>query len=363
MISTAPLPSLAQLLTAPFRPLRGDRERAAPWLAHDDDHPYWFSRAAWALEDLAEAVALEQKRPAILWVPDFFCNQSLDPARRLLTTIVFYPVDANLDPDWAACEELAHEHPPELFLQVHYFGLERDLSRARSFCNAHGALLIEDAAHALRPEGEIGRQGDITLWSLYKHLPLPDGGLLISRKTTRILPHGGWPTPRPWWLKRLAQSLLPGLLGKLRPPALPPFGDDPEATRLPTTPQMSPLAGRVLMPLAGKLDAVAEARRRNRQAVEEALTRVPGVTAVTNGDSGNPYRAVFRAETPEIAETTYDALRARGLLVETWPDLPPEVRAEPERHKNALAWRKSLFMIPIHPPARPERLGKAYALS
>jgi hypothetical protein len=43
------------------------------------------------------------------------------------------------------------------------------------------AWLIEDAVHALRPVRGIGASGDFVLYSPHKHLPIPDGAVLVVR--------------------------------------------------------------------------------------------------------------------------------------------------------------------------------------
>ena len=161
------------------RPITDDSALARPWTAIGDT-PLWFSRAAWGLGAIAAAHADGNAAPS-LWLPDFFCNQSTWAARRAGAAITFYPVQENLSPDWPACDALAEAAAPALFLQVHYFGAPADLRPARAFCDVHGALLIEDAAHALGPSAGIGAAGDYVMWSPYKHLPVPDGGLLDVR--------------------------------------------------------------------------------------------------------------------------------------------------------------------------------------
>lgn len=75
-------------------------------------------------------------------------------------------------------------------LLVHYFGfLAADLEAVTALCERYGAALIEDCAHALfsTPNGQpLGRRGAAAIFSPWKSLPLPDGGLLTLR---------GRPTP------------------------------------------------------------------------------------------------------------------------------------------------------------------------
>ena len=66
---------------------------------------------------------------------------------------------------------------------IHYFGLPQPLPALRRFCDEHGLRLIEDCALALfsRSNGTwLGSVGDLSIFSLYKTLPLPHGGYLVS---------------------------------------------------------------------------------------------------------------------------------------------------------------------------------------
>ena len=105
--------------------------------------------------------------------PIIFGNQSTEPLRSMKATICFYPVADILQPDWEKCREMLKTKPPNFFTLVHYFGRVGDAGSARKFCDEAGALLIEDAAHVLKPEGEIGFFGDFTIYSPYKFLLYP----------------------------------------------------------------------------------------------------------------------------------------------------------------------------------------------
>jgi hypothetical protein len=314
-------------------PLPGGREIAAAFggTALDDaallrvwpqpgQNGRFFARASFALEAIVAA-----RREPVLFVPDYFCNAATIPARRAGARLVFYPIDETLAPSWTQVERLAAAAKPDLFLIVHYFGAPADVVSARRFCEGHGAALIEDAAHALRPSTGIGRLGDYVLWSLSKHLPIPESGSPSVR----------------WWGKRLLQRGAPAFAATLRR-APRPFERDPDPA--PPGPSVLSRAARRMI-AAADLDSIAARRIEGERALRAELDLEP---LLPEGDrSWTPYRAVFRGGARD-----YDRLTAAGFPVETWPDLAPEVRADPARHETALRLRNSLLPLPIDASVR-----------
>jgi dTDP-4-amino-4,6-dideoxygalactose transaminase len=68
---------------------------------------------------------------------------------------------------------------------AHYFGLVRDLSEVRRWCDAQRIVLIEDCAHALLGHTgghAVGSWGDYVTASVSKFLPVSEMGLLATRQ-------------------------------------------------------------------------------------------------------------------------------------------------------------------------------------
>ena len=107
-----------------------------------------------------------------------------DPIRERGIQPVFYHMDRNLEIDKRDCIEKIHNSGAKVLLVIHYFGFV-DAS-AKEIINAakkRGIVVIEDAAHGLYSDkvgGACGRDGEYTLYSLHKMLPLSDGGVLVS---------------------------------------------------------------------------------------------------------------------------------------------------------------------------------------
>ncbi len=345
MITAVPLPRWGDLVSL-AGPAPDPAAVAAPWL-QSGDRPLWFSRSAWALAGLARGWAERHGRPPRLWVPGQFCNGSLDPLRRAGVVPAFYPVNAGPGPDWLACDALAKSAPPDLFLLVHTFGRLADAAAARAFCRRHGALLVEDCAHVLRPEAGIGTVGDAVLWSPHKLLAVPQGGLLVLRHDCPAASAtGAAPSLRPWLAKRLVQKIVPARL--LPRPHPGDFANDPPAAPLPDTPVLAPAALKLLAAVSRRLDEVASRRRAIAGRLLAVLAKRAGWQALFDPATITPYRLVMRCDRPEVAAARFRQYRAAGIPVESWPDLPPEVAAEPLRHAAAISLRQTLLCFPVH---------------
>lgn len=355
MSTMAPLPRLRDMIAAVRSPVPGGDALAAPWRgpAESPRAVLWFSRAAFALAALVRWRRAAGQEAPVLWLPDYFCNQSTGPARAAGARIVHYPVGPDLAVDWAACRERRDRSAPDLFVLVHYFGQpSADGAQARAFCDDAGAVLVEDAAHALRPVAGIGDLGDAVLFSPPKVLPVPDGAPLLlgdripATEVTAAMPEAAAPSPRPWLARRLVQKLLarPLLDARLRR-RLPAFEIDPPFAPLADTPRPSTLGQRLLSRVAGQLAAEAAARQRNAELWVDALAG-DGRPFLPAGD-WVPYRFVLEAKDGQAA-AVYARLAARGCPAESWPDLAPEVMAEPQHHTGALSLRRGLVFLPVH---------------
>lgn len=363
--TVAPRPSWHDLAAAAF----GATPEAAarPWTGGEGARIFLLSRAAWGFAAAATALSRSLGRPARIWFPGHFCNASLGPVRKAVAELRFYPVTADAAPDWPACRALTkRERQPDAFVLVHPFGWANDGAAAEAFAAESGALLIEDGAHAFLPDERIGRRGGLVVYSPYKMLPVPDGGVVVvrpgpfhDRLAAACGELGGTrANAMPWLARRLIERVVPA---RLLAPLTARRGqtdfdaDPPPAGEAPDAPQASMAATRMLARFDGRLETIAARRRRNAQCLA-GLPWPPGCRPFRQKSADLPYRFVLRCESRERAVGLFKALRARGVPAESWPDLPPEVTADPARHAAALALRGTLLLIPVHQDFEPAML-------
>jgi UDP-4-amino-4,6-dideoxy-N-acetyl-beta-L-altrosamine transaminase len=88
-----------------------------------------------------------------------------------------------LDP--RACEPVFDEAPVKAVIPVSYAGYPADMAAFRELASSGGAVLIEDASHALgarRGVKMVGREADMTVFSFHpvKHITTAEGGMVVT---------------------------------------------------------------------------------------------------------------------------------------------------------------------------------------
>jgi len=364
MITQAPLPDRAMLERARL-PAFTDSSLIRPW-RRPGDEARLIDRTATGLAALALAVGIRLGRPPRVALPGWICSQALEPLRQTGAGLTYLPVsprDGSID--WSQAEAAG---PFDLLIVVHTFGQPVDLEPARRLRARYGGLLVEDAAHVLAPIPGIADGSDATFYSPHKLLPLPEGAVLSLAPGAT-----GWaaafdralgqpalaPDNRDWLNRRLFEANTPDFLRPLLPQrGLPRFELDPPMVEPAEPVAPSDLARRLL----GAVDVAAEARRRreNAEALLKALARLPDLKPLFPGIGAAPYRLALRALSPKAAAERYAALRRAKLPVESWPDLPPRVVADPAQAAGAVLLRHTVLLLPVHGALDPDDLARAY---
>jgi hypothetical protein len=123
-------------------------------------------------------------------IPAFQCGTEIDPFIRSGIQIRFYRVDRSLKVDFDSVKSVLDSKTRSL-LVVHYFGFPQDMTSIRLFCKENRLLLIEDCAHLLNvpsQEKPLGAFGDVSIFSMRKLLPIPDGGALFVNNQDMPIP-------------------------------------------------------------------------------------------------------------------------------------------------------------------------------
>jgi dTDP-4-amino-4,6-dideoxygalactose transaminase len=138
--------------------------------------------------------------------PSYNCGHEIEPLLRLGLRVECYRVTQDLAID---LEDVASrlQRGPSALLVTHYFGFAQPLAALRDLCDRHGALLVEDCAHAFlsdNAEHTLGRVGDVAIYSLRKTLPIPNGGAVVFNRASMRLKGALSAPPRlTTWMKSL----------------------------------------------------------------------------------------------------------------------------------------------------------------
>ena len=139
---------------------------------------YFARNAVW---DAVELMELSGK-PVL--VPAYHHGVELETLLAAGVKPVFYRVDAQMKADFGDAREKAKAHGAAAVYVIHYAGFPQDMEAARALANELGVPVLEDCALALLSrDGEkpLGSFGDVSVFCLYKTLPVPNGGALLAR--------------------------------------------------------------------------------------------------------------------------------------------------------------------------------------
>jgi perosamine synthetase len=113
-------------------------------------------------------------------VPSFICDSVLGPIEAVGATPRFYPTGPSLEIDSERIRDSLTTKTLAV-LVPHYYGAPTPTDELRQLCDEREVWLIEDCAHALfsfEGQAPLGRRGHAAIFSPWKSLPVPDGGIL-----------------------------------------------------------------------------------------------------------------------------------------------------------------------------------------
>jgi perosamine synthetase len=141
--------------------------------------------------------------------PGFQCGSELDPFIQAGVPVRFYPVGRRFEVDLNVLDDLIDGNTKAVYV-VHYFGFPQRIDEIARFCRERRLSLIEDCAHLLtgRYKGRmLGTFGDLSIFSMRKFLPTPDGGALRVNNPELPIPGIALPPPFAVTAKRIRKKI------------------------------------------------------------------------------------------------------------------------------------------------------------
>lgn len=129
--------------------------------------------------------------------PAYNCGSEVDPLLCSGASLNLYRVDHTASIDLNDLEERISKKTRAIYV-THYFGMPHSLVEIRALCRDRKIFLIEDCALSLfSSDGQVrlGTQGDISVFSFRKTLPVPDGGAVAVNNPD--LSAGDWKRRKP----------------------------------------------------------------------------------------------------------------------------------------------------------------------
>ena len=166
---------------AQFARLPRARARWREWFPFDAAGGAWTFSGRVALYHGLPSLGLPAH--STILVPSYHQGVEIDALLAAGYRLRYYRLDRQLSIDLTDAEQRLDETVSALYV-IHYFGFAQPLEPIRRFCQAHGLRLIEDCALSLfsrENDTWLGSVGDLALFSVYKTLPLPHGGFLVTK--------------------------------------------------------------------------------------------------------------------------------------------------------------------------------------
>lgn len=170
------VPTLSPGMLLP-RAGRGQLDYTFPFNSPGVRYFYFSRNAIW------EACRLMGLAGGEVVVPSYHHGVEIETLVAAGVRPVYYRVGKNWDVDLQDVERLIGPNTRALYL-IHYAGFPGPAAEMKAIADKRGLPLIEDCALSLlASDGEkpLGSTGDVSFFSIYKTLPVPNGGAMALR--------------------------------------------------------------------------------------------------------------------------------------------------------------------------------------
>jgi dTDP-4-amino-4,6-dideoxygalactose transaminase len=140
---------------------------------------YLFFGARYAIWAGTKLLGINSSHNIIM--PSYNCGTEIDPILDQKIQIKYYNIKRDMGID---LEDLTNQIDSNTaaILITHYLGFTQRINEIKNICNKKRLFLIEDCAHAFLSTYQsknLGSFGDISVFSIRKTLPIPNGGALV----------------------------------------------------------------------------------------------------------------------------------------------------------------------------------------
>jgi len=334
------------------------------WLCEEGKKILFFPRGCYALSYIAKSVS-KNRKPPVCFLPSYFCNTSLIPLRNDGAKIIFYHITENFSPDWADVKMRSKTDPPDMFVLVHYFGNIIDNTEAFNLAKETGCIIVEDGAHVLIPQNKMGKGGTISFFSPHKLLPMPPIAIasIPDSMYTDFLDNtvsAKWGrADYIWFAKRIIQkaAIISGVTHLISFNKHKRYESgisdvkDINSKPVTATPVISPIGKLLTSVFEKNIYDYAMKQKSNAAYFSRCLSGFSEYDFLKIYNKFNnetiPYKFPLSVPQNQISGL-YEFLSDKGILVETWPDLPPEIIRQKNIFSEACDYRNSILFFPIH---------------
>ena len=335
---------------------------------------YFLSKSCMSINLIINAYRkVKDQDRVFIWLPDYFCNQTISSFKEEWMEISYYPIDENLDPRWSVIREQSKKQRLDIFIFTHYFGkYHSSICNAKEICKMKGGILVEDCAHILYATGKVGKSGDFVLYSPHKQIPICDGAVLhcnkkdsnaaICNEMSKMYQSLKRAQSEDfWYIKKGIQKIIPIHRALTYYPGVH-IGDVIEDFCEPK--RISSEAYNILCGYTyEKFKRIAYIRRANVTTMNFIMKSLfPDIVPLIDATTDVPYLAVYSLEKYLDKKLITDELLKRDFTLLFWPDIPYDLEEDKE-HAVAFALSENVIALPIHQGITPQKLIEKFYIN
>jgi perosamine synthetase len=294
----------------------------------------------------------------VILAPASICWVALAPLLAKGVRVRCYPLDPQLNIDTGALKKMVCNRTKAVYI-VHYFGCpQQDVQSLKTWCHQNGLKLVEDCALCLFDcKGTIGQLGDVSFFSLWKYLPMPDGAIALAGNGVEF-PHPSVTSNTKWVTKGILRILacsLPsgGIVSTVRKfyPSIPSglAYEAPGPTELLKLTSMSAISRHIFARC--DIESVAEARRSNYSLLVDGIKNLNGILPIWKDFPENsvPFALPLRVSDPVSLKQD---LALKGIETEisinSFIRNHPQIEGNPEDFKIIDEMSEHVLSLPVH---------------
>jgi perosamine synthetase len=156
----------------------------------DNKKVIYFHKARAAIRYACEIINIKSGDNVL--APAYNCGVEIDPIIKSGAIISLYRIDENGQIDVTDLQKKIDVNTKIIYI-TYYFGFPQPVQLIRKICDEKGIYLIEDCALSLFSKNsdgtKIGSIGDISIFNLYKTMPLPYGGAMAINNPALLGDH------------------------------------------------------------------------------------------------------------------------------------------------------------------------------
>ena len=166
---------------------------------------FWSNSSAESFALIYNSISKQTKN---IYVPKYFCGQSLKFLRGINANVIFYDIDENFNSDYKKIHEVYNIQESDIFVIVHYFGRLNNHDHLLDLKSKINFFIIEDCAHVISPYISNNWIGDFLIFSPHKHFPLSEIGLILSKKKIKNPYIGFKKINYLWFIKHFLKKII-----------------------------------------------------------------------------------------------------------------------------------------------------------